>query len=397
MGFLRESTGQREMMMFEMIEEANHTARIKVIGVGGGGGNALNSMVSSHLDGVEFVAMNTDAQALGASLGNIKIQLGAHITRGLGAGANPDVGRRAAIEDEDRIRDVCDGVDMLFITAGLGGGTGTGAAPIIAGLAKEMGTLTVAVVTKPFLFEGNRRQSQSEEGLRELRKCVDTLITIPNQRLLSVAGKATPMREAFKIADNILCQAVQGISDLITVPGLINLDFADVRTIMSEMGIALMGTGSARGESRAVEAAQRAIASPLLEESSIEGARGVLINITGGPDLTLHEVNEAASLINDTAHEDANVIFGAVIDDNLNEEVRVTVIATGFVRPESNAVPVERKRKAVNDRDDLDVPTVIRRRSAALLPDPNVSVFEPHKAYEERSLDVPTFLRRKAD
>ncbi|MBI3091148.1 MAG: cell division protein FtsZ [Candidatus Tectomicrobia bacterium] len=384
--------------MFELVEEPNHLARIKVMGVGGGGGNALNSMVAANLDGVEFIAANTDAQALAKSLALIKLQIGQQVTRGLGAGAVPEVGRRAALEDEERIRNLCSGTDMLFITAGLGGGTGTGAAPVIAAIAKDMGALTVAVVTKPFLFEGKRRQNQAEEGLRELRKYVDTLITIPNQRLLSVAGKGTPMMEAFKIADNVLCQAVQGISDLITVPGLINLDFADVRTIMAEMGMAVMGTGIAQGENRAHEAAQRAISSPLLEESSIEGARGVLINITGGPDLTLHEVNEAASLICEAAHEDAQVIFGSVIDERLTQEVRVTVIATGIMGAQENQQVVERKLKAVNSREEFDAAGVYLHRPSRR---GESTSREAHQndlsSLEERHLEVPTFLRRKAD
>ena len=384
--------------MFELVEEPNHTARIKVMGIGGGGGNALNSMVSANLDGVEFVAANTDAQALAYSLAPLKLQIGQQITRGLGAGAMPDIGRRAALEDEARIQELCEGTDMLFITAGLGGGTGTGAAPVIAAIAKEMGMLTVAVVTKPFLFEGKRRQVQAEIGLRELRKHVDTLITIPNQRLLSVAGKGTSMKDAFKIADDVLCQAVQGISDLITVPGLINLDFADVRTIMSEMGVAVMGTGTASGENRAHEAAQKAISSPLLEESSIEGARGILINISGGSDLTLYEVNEAASLIYESAHEDAHVIFGSVIDESLEDEVRVTVIATGLAHAEEREEIVERKLKTVNSRDEFEGAAVYRNRPPwrgdASSRDAQQSDLS---SLEERHLEVPTFLRRKAD
>jgi cell division protein FtsZ len=311
-------------------------ARIKVIGVGGGGGNAVNTMIAASLDGVEFMAANTDCQALEANLAPLKIQLGDHVTRGLGAGANPEVGRKSAEESVDRIRELLTGADMVFVTAGMGGGTGTGAAPIIARIAKECGALTVGVVTKPFLFEGKKRRKQAEEGIQNLGDAVDTLITIPNQRLLSVAGQNTTMLDAFRKADEVLLNAVQGISDLINVPGLVNVDFADVRTIMSGMGRALMGTGRASGDRRAVEAAQQAINSPLLEDVSIDGATGILINITGGPDLTLFEVNEASSLIQEAAHEEANIIFGSVIDANVTGEVRITVIATGFDR-----LPVE--------------------------------------------------------
>src|SRR5881296_1954539 len=315
-----------------MIEftDASGAARIKVVGVGGGGGNAVNTMIASGLPGVDFIAANTDAQALKSNLSPIKLQLGEKLTRGLGAGGNPEVGKRAAQEDVERLREYLGEADMIFITAGMGGGTGTGAAPIIAKVAKELGSLTVGVVTKPFSFEGKRRMKQADEGMKELKDSVDTLIAIPNQRLLSVAGRNSSMLESFKKADDVLLQAVRGISDLITVHGLINLDFADVRTIMSEMGMAMMGAAIAQGENRAVEAAQKAISSPLLEEVSIQGARGVLINITGGPDLSLHEVNEAATLIQEEADEEANIIFGAVIDESMGDEVRITVIATGF-------------------------------------------------------------------
>ncbi|HKA90279.1 MAG TPA: cell division protein FtsZ, partial [Haliangiales bacterium] len=316
------------LLEFDEVQQA----RIVVIGVGGGGGNAVNTMISQNLDGVEFVCANTDCQALDANLAPMKIQLGSNITRGLGAGANPEVGKSSALESIDRIREVMTGADMVFVTAGMGGGTGTGAAPVIAQIAKETGALTVGVVTKPFLFEGKKRRRQAEDGILALEGAVDTLITIPNQRLLSVAGQTTTMLDAFRRADEVLLNAVQGISDLITVPGLINVDFADVRTIMSGMGRALMGTGRAKGDRRAIEAAQQAISSPLLEDISIDGATGILINITGGPDLTLFEVNEASSLIQEAAHEEANIIFGSVIDPNVREEVRITVIATGFDR-----------------------------------------------------------------
>ncbi|RIL06729.1 MAG: cell division protein FtsZ [Proteobacteria bacterium] len=305
-------------------------AVIKVIGVGGGGGNALNTMIASGLSGVEFIAANTDAQALQFSTAPVRIQLGNEVTRGLGCGANPDKGRDSALEARDRLRELLIGADMVFVTAGLGGGTGTGAAPIVAEVAREVGALTVAVVTKPFLFEGRVRQRHAERGLDELHRVVDTLITIPNQRLLAVAGKNTKMKDAFRLADDVLLGAVRGISDLITGHGLINLDFNDVRAIMNEMGMALMGSGTAKGETRAVEAARSAISNPLLEDLSMEGARGVLINFTGGLDMTLHEVEEAAKLIQESSHEDANIIFGAVIDEQMDAEVRVTVIATGL-------------------------------------------------------------------
>jgi cell division protein FtsZ len=310
-------------------DDVSH-AKILVIGVGGGGGNAVNTMISGNLDGVEFVVANTDMQALEANMAPHKIQLGDSLTKGLGAGANPDVGRRAAEESMQHIADLIAGADMVFVTAGMGGGTGTGAAPVIAQIARDCGALTVGVVTKPFGFEGKKRARQAVEGIERLESAVDTLIVIPNNRLLALVGAQTSMVEAFRKADSVLLNAVQGISDLMTVPGLINVDFADVRTIMSGMGRALMGTGIGTGKRRATEAAETAISSPLLEDVSIDGATGILINITGGPDLTLHEVNEASSLIQQAAHEDANIIFGSVIDPNLSEEVRITVIATGF-------------------------------------------------------------------
>jgi cell division protein FtsZ len=312
------------------LEEEQLTAKIKVIGVGGGGGNAVNRMIQAGIKGIEFLVANTDVQAMRTSLAPVKLQIGGKLTKGLGAGANPDIGKQAALEDTDRILEALSGADMIFITTGMGGGTGTGAAPIIASLAAELGALTVAVVTKPFNFEGKRRRVQAEQGIRALRDTVDTLITIPNERLLNFVERATSLGDAFKIADDILRQAVQGISDLITVPGEINLDFADVKTIMHGMGMALMGTGVSTGEHRAVEAAQRAISSPLLEEASIEGAKGVLINVTGGSDMTLFEVHEAASIIQEAADEEANIIFGTVIDPKMKDEVKVTVIATGF-------------------------------------------------------------------
>lgn len=305
-------------------------AIIKVIGVGGGGGNALNTMIECGLSGVEFIAANTDVQALQANLAPIKVQLGKELTKGLGAGANPETGRNAALEDKAILQEVLSGADMVFVTGGMGGGTGTGAAPIIAQVARELGALTVGVVTKPFTFEGKRRRQQSEHGIQALRQAVDTLITIPNQRLLSIAPPEMSMLEGFKLADEVLLNAVKGISDIINIPGRVNVDFADVKTIMSEMGMALMGIGAASGPNRAAEAARAAINSPLLEDIDIEGATGILINITGTSSMTLHEISEASTLIQEAAHEDANIIFGAVIDEKIGDELRVTVIATGF-------------------------------------------------------------------
>lgn len=318
------------MALFEF-DELTH-AKILVIGVGGGGGNAVNTMIASKLDGVEFCVANTDLQALEANMAPQKIQLGDHLTKGLGAGANPSTGRKAAEESLQLIADTVSGADMVFVTAGMGGGTGTGGAPVIAQVARECGALTVGVVTKPFQFEGRKRTRQATTGIEELEEAVDTLIVIPNNRLLNLVGHNTTMMDAFKKADEVLLNAVQGISDLMTVPGLINVDFADVRTIMSDMGRALMGSGASVGKRRAVEAAEKAISSPLLEDVNIEGATGILINITGGPDLTLHEVNEASTLIQEAAHEEANIIFGSVIDANVGDELRITVIATGFDR-----------------------------------------------------------------
>jgi cell division protein FtsZ len=305
-------------------------ARIKVIGVGGGGGNAVNRMVQAGLEGVEFIVANTDLQALRHNAAPIKLQIGSKLTKGLGAGADPNVGRQAALEDTDKVIQTLDGADLVFVTTGLGGGTGTGAAPVIASLASELGALTVAVVTKPFKFEGRKRQLQAERGLESLRDCVDTIITIPNERLLTIIDRTTPLTDAFATADDVLRQAIQGISDLILVPGLINLDFADVKTIMAGMGLAMMGTGVAEGQERAIEAARRAISSPLLEGASVNGARGVIINVTGGPDLSLVEVSEASSIVQEAADPDANIIFGAVVDPKLKGRVKITVIATGF-------------------------------------------------------------------
>jgi cell division protein FtsZ len=320
-------------------EEGTAGARIKVVGIGGGGSNAVNRMVQVGLDGVEFIVANTDLQALRTSPAPVRLQIGSKLTKGLGAGADPNVGRQAALEDTDTILQALDGADMIFVTTGLGGGTGTGAAPVIASHASELGALTVAVVTKPFRFEGKKRQIQAERGLEALRDCVDTIITIPNERLLAIIDRTTPLTDAFATADDVLRQAIQGISDLILVPGLINLDFADVKTIMAGMGLAMMGTGIAEGPDRAMEAARRAISSPLLEGASVNGARGVIINVTGGPDLSLIEVSEASSIVQEAADEDANIIFGAVVDPTLTGRVKITVIATGF-DPYAAARPV---------------------------------------------------------
>ena len=357
-------------------------ARIKVIGIGGGGGNAVNRMIEAGIEGIEFLVANTDLQALKRSKAPIKIQLGSRLTKGLGAGANPNVGREAALEDTDKIIEVLEGADMVFVTTGLGGGTGTGGAPIIASLATELDALTVAVVTKPFHFEGRRRMQQAEHGLRELRECVDTVITIPNERLLHTVERDSSLADSFGVADDVLRQAVQGISDLITVPGLINLDFADVKSIMAGMGMALMGAGRSRGENRAIEATQQAISSPLLEEATIQGAKGVLINITGGPDLTLYEVNVASTIIREAADEDANIIFGAVIDENLRDEMKITVIATGF------------GQEAVAVASAAGV-TTMPATAPRFIPRPADDV--PRPMMRSDDLDVPTFIRKKAD
>ncbi len=383
--------------MFELTELSTaNTARIKVIGIGGGGGNAVNTMISYNLKGVDFIVANTDTQALGASISPIKVQLGAEATKGLGAGANPDVGKQAAMETKDRLREHLEGADMVFITAGLGGGTGTGGAPVIAEICKELGVLTVAVVTKPFQFEGKRRNYQAEEGVDELRRIVDTLIVVPNQRLLSIGGRNLSLLEAFKKADDILYHAVKGISDLIIIPGLINLDFADVKNTMSSMGLALMGTGTASGENRAIEAAQRAISSPLLEDNSIQGAHGVLLNITGGPDMSLFEVNEASSLIQAEAHEDANIIFGTVIDESMGDEIRITVIATGFedlTRRKNNLVNMA--SMSGHKREDISKPAYLRKdRPIDQMTTVKMGMIEDN---DDPDLEIPTFLRRQAD
>ncbi|MDX9745082.1 MAG: cell division protein FtsZ [Syntrophales bacterium] len=384
--------------MFELTDEGNElcSAKIKVIGIGGGGSNAINTMISYNLQGVEFITANTDAQSLKMSASLVKIQLGTEVTKGLGAGSNPEIGKKAAEESREQIRCYLEGADMVFITAGEGGGTGTGGAPIVAEIAKEIGALTVAIVTKPFPFEGKRRIFQAEEGILALRKIVDTLIVVPNQRLLSLGGRNLSFPEAFKKVDDILYNAVKGISDLITIPGLINLDFADVKTIMSEMGLALMGTGSASGENRAVEAAQKAISSPLLEDNSIQGARGVLLNITGGPDMTLYEINEASSLIQSEAHEDANIIFGTVVDQTMTEEIRVTVIATGFDdNTHGGKTLSEVISKGRHRKENLNIPAFIRNdKSLETMESVKIGMIDDNG---ETDFEIPAFLRRQAD
>ncbi len=381
--------------MFELTEVCNeNSAKIKVIGIGGGGGNAVNTMISCSLRGVDFMVANTDVQALGASTSPVKIQIGSDITKGLGAGSNPEIGKKAAMESRDQLREYLDGADMIFLTAGLGGGTGTGAAPIIAEIARECNALTVAVVTKPFQFEGKKRNMQAEEGIALLRDTVDTLIVVPNQRLLSLGGRNLSLLEAFKKADDILYQAVKGISDLIIVPGLINLDFADVKNVMSNMGMALMGTGVASGENRAVEAAQKAISSPLLEDNTIQGAHGILLSITGGPDMSLYEVNEASSMIQSEAHEDANIIFGTVIDENMAEEIRITVIATGFDDAMKNHGSDNISHLGGFRREDLSTPTFMRRGTRD---NGNVVTMGINDDIDSVDIEIPTFLRRQAD
>ncbi len=411
-----------EALRLTLDEEARMGARIKVVGVGGGGSNAVSRMVQAGISGVEFMVANTDAQALKANPAPVKIQIGGKLTKGLGAGADPNVGRQAALEDTDALIQALSGADMVFVTTGLGGGTGTGAAPVIASLATELGALTIAVVTKPFKFEGKKRFRQAEAGLESLRDAVDTVITIPNERLLSVIARDTSMLDAFVTADDVLRQAIQGISDLILVPGLINLDFADVRTIMSGMGVAMMGTAMAEGPSRAVDAANRAISSPLLEDASVRGARGVIINVTGGPDMSLMEVNEALTIIQESAHEDANIIFGAVVDKALTNKVKITVIATGFdhVRSERSTAhtpmqtPVDmsaysspirvdtssivQPRASIVRRPALDLPAAPARPIAVGQNGGDIPLAEqaglPGEFDLNLDLDVPAFLRR---
>ncbi len=392
----RVSEGWAENMA-EYVDDSGTKARLKVIGIGGGGGNAINRMISSNLEGVSFMVGNTDVQALKDNAATFKYQIGSKLTKGLGAGSDPEIGKKAAMEDEEVIAEMVQDAEMVFLAAGMGGGTGTGAAPVIAEKAKEMGALTVAVVTKPFLFEGSFRARQAELGLAELNDVVDTLITIPNQRLLSMVSKQTSMLEAFSLADDVLTQAVQGISDLIMIPGMINLDFADVKTIMADMGIALMGTANGSGDQRALEAANKAISSPLLDDLSIDGARGVLINITGGKDLGLHEISEASSVIQEAAHPDANIIFGAVVDENLEDEIRITVIATGF----DTKAKIDKER--MERQLGTERPFVYRKLDRQTASPKKAPVSPFRKKVEpisgdfviENDLDVPTFIRKK--
>jgi cell division protein FtsZ len=378
--------------MFEIEEIRGQKAKIRVLGVGGAGGNAVNNMIASNMHGVDFVSVNTDLQVLEASIAPQKIQIGSELTRGLGAGSDPEIGRQAAIEDKGYIVENLDGSDMVFITAGMGGGTGTGAAPVIASIAKELGALTVAVVTKPFFYEGKKRQMNAEEGIKELAQYVDTLIVIPNDRISLVVEKGTPMLKSFALANDVLKQAVQGISDIILVPGLINVDFADVKTIMENMGRAVMGSGVGNGEGGSFEAAKKAISNPLIEDSTIEGARGILINITGGIELSLNEVQEATSLIYDSAHDDVNVIFGAVIDPDVNDEVRVTVIATGF-EEKKEKVELPQMKKWTPAKAPVSLKStekiLAKNLNYGISAQSGMDVFN----YEE-AIDLPTFLRK---
>lgn len=382
--------------MFELMDSYSQNAVIKLIGIGGGGGNAVEHMVQSGIEGVEFICANTDAQALKSMHAKTNIQIGSNITKGLGAGADPEIARQAAMEDRERLQEVIEGADMLFITAGMGGGTGTGAIPVIAQLAKEMGILTVAVVTKPFPFEGKKRMKVADEGLDELRKHVDSLITIPNEKLLSVLGKGITLLDAFKAANDVLKGAVQGIAELITRPGLMNLDFADVETVMAEMGMAMMGSGKATGEDRAREAAESAISSPLLEDVNLSGAKGILVNVTAGLDLSIGEFEEVGEIVNEIASEDATVVVGAVIDPELDGEMRVTVVATGLdnteqvvVQPAPSATIIKKETEDKVDYARLDKPTIIRRGGNQTL--------AANQKEDLEYLDIPAFLRRQAD
>ncbi|MBL7073890.1 cell division protein FtsZ [candidate division KSB1 bacterium] len=387
-------------MVFELDEFADLKAKMKVVGVGGAGGNAINGMIAAQLSGVDFIAINTDAQALEANQSPRKIQIGKDLTKGLGVGSNPELGRKAMEEDKDQVVSALTDADMVFVTAGFGGGTGTGAAPIIAEVAKDLGALTVAIVTTPFHFEGKRRMEKAEAGIREIKDRVDTLIIIPNQRLLSVVSKETSLIDSFKVADSVLLQATQGISDLITIPGMINLDFADVRTVMAEMGDALMGVGVANGENRAMEAAHQAISSPLLEDVSIAGARGLLINITGGVDMTLYDVNDATSVIYEAAGDEANVIFGAVIDESIKDEIRVTVIATGFNDSSKRRRLVSEDRFVDFQGQNLqpyERPAYLRKEEFGEVKEYVHPDEEPQPDVDADNLDIPTFLRKQMD
>jgi cell division protein FtsZ len=392
--------------MFELMDAYSQNAVIKVMGVGGGGGNAVQHMVEASIDGVDFICANTDAQALQNINARVALQLGSGMTKGLGAGANPDIGRQAATEDRDRIMEVIEGADMLFITAGMGGGTGTGAAPVVAQIAREMGILTVAVVTKPFPFEGKKRMAIAEKGIRELSQFVDSLITIPNEKLMSVLGKSVSLLDAFKSANDVLLGAVQGIAELITRPGLINVDFADVRTVMSEMGMAMMGSGRASGEDRAREAAEAAIASPLLEDVNLMGAAGILVNVTAGMNLSIGEFEEVGNVVKEFASENATVVVGTVIDPDMTDELRVTVVATGLGMPQQLKAPVpeepkmkvvmaaEKKADGELDFHNLDRPTFVRNKRVV---GGDISAQQPNYDTDLEYLDIPAFLRRQAD
>ncbi|WP_163832596.1 cell division protein FtsZ [Spartinivicinus ruber] len=387
--------------MFELVDNVPQNAVIKVVGVGGGGGNAVNHMLNKHVEGVDFICANTDAQALKNLAAKTVLQLGTGVTKGLGAGANPDVGREAALEDRDRLIEVLNGADMVFITAGMGGGTGTGAAPVVAQVAKEMGILTVAVVTRPFPFEGRKRMIVADEGIKELAENVDSLITIPNEKLLPVLGKDASLLSAFSAANDVLLGAVQGIADLIIRPGMINVDFADVRTVMSEMGMAMMGTGSATGSNRAVEAAEVAIRSPLLEDVNLHGARGILVNITAGLDLSLGEFSEVGNTVEQFASENATVVVGTVIDPDMSDELRVTVVATGLGANDATDAPVKvvdnTKSDGTLDYNKLDRPTVMRKQAAAGTDNQVVQPERTRSTDNMDYLDIPAFLRRQAD
>ncbi len=379
--------------MFEIEEVRGQAAKIKVVGVGGAGGNAINNMIASNLHGVEFIAVNTDMQALETSLAPVKIQIGANLTRGLGAGSNPQIGRDAALEDTSLIAEYLEGADMVFITAGMGGGTGTGAGPVIAGIAKEIGAITIAVITRPFFYEGKVRYMNAEEGIKELKKNVDTLIVIPNDKIGLVVEKGTPLLKSFAVANDVLKQAVQGISDIILIPGLINVDFADVKTIIQDKGRGVMGSGVGRGETGAMEAAKKAISNPLLEESSIEGAKGILVNITGGLELSLNGVQEAISYIYDSSHEDVHLIFGAVIDGDIGDEVRVTVIATGF-SDQKEKVDLPQIKKWSPLRQPVSLKGSERVLSKSLRSDLVVDMTTTDIMTYEDNIDVPTFMRK---
>ncbi len=382
--------------MFELMDSYPQTAVIKVIGVGGGGGNAIEHMVSADIEGVEFICANTDAQALRNSSARTVLQLGTDITKGLGAGANPDVGRQAALEDIERIRDVLQGADMVFITAGMGGGTGTGGAPVVAEVAKELGALTVAVVTRPFPFEGRKRMLLADEGIRQLSQHVDSLITIPNEKLLTVLGKGVTLLDAFRAANNVLLGAVQGIAELITRPGLINVDFADVRTVMSEMGIAMMGTGTARGENRAREAADAAISSPLLDDIDLAGAKGVLVNVTAGMDLSISEFEEVGDAIKNFTSDNATVIVGTVIDPSMTDELRVTLVATGLNTGGTPSWAEEKERPESRDNFRVQRP-MVRKAVSSAVNTPSARGKETATTEELDYLDIPAFLRRQSD